>query len=249
MNFGFEVAPLICAEPASTGCVDEWKWTIPVLALVFGFAMRWMQEHASNRKQERSQRLLRRELRCDQARVQRSDAERANLIGIQEAAARYYSAASEAHSAMLDGLGSQGVWSTARIARESSRAIQTSRVDMAVLQYRIHASAVCMQLDQLIDDVTSALDAESLEVAEDHWRRADMTFSQMQRLIGSEIRLLAITDVPEPEVAAAGHDRTIINIKPEHVDAWLNPDPADLAALYRIFDDKRHPFYEHQLAA
>lgn len=59
----------------------------------------------------------------------------------------------------------------------------------------------------------------------------------------------AITDEPEPEVAAAGHDRTIINIKPEHVDAWLNPDPADLAALYRIFDDKRHPFYEHQLAA
>ncbi len=32
----------------------------------------------------------------------------------------------------------------------------------------------------------------------------------------------AITDDPEPEVAAAGHDRTIINIKPEHVDAWLN---------------------------
>ncbi|HGM4787158.1 MULTISPECIES: SOS response-associated peptidase family protein [Stenotrophomonas] len=59
----------------------------------------------------------------------------------------------------------------------------------------------------------------------------------------------AITDDPEPEVAAAGHDRTIINIKPEHVDAWLNPDPVNLAALHRIFDDKRHPFYEHQLAA
>lgn len=59
----------------------------------------------------------------------------------------------------------------------------------------------------------------------------------------------AITDEPEPEVAAAGHDRTIINIKPEHVDAWLNPDPLDLGALYAIFDDKRHPFYEHRLAA
>lgn len=54
---------------------------------------------------------------------------------------------------------------------------------------------------------------------------------------------------PEREVAAAGHDRTIINIKPEHVDAWLNPDPADLAAMYRIFDEKRHAFYEHQFAA
>jgi putative SOS response-associated peptidase YedK len=59
----------------------------------------------------------------------------------------------------------------------------------------------------------------------------------------------AITDEPEPEVAAAGHDRTIINIKPEHIDAWLNPDPANLKALYAIFDDKAHPYYEHQLAA
>jgi putative SOS response-associated peptidase YedK len=59
----------------------------------------------------------------------------------------------------------------------------------------------------------------------------------------------AITDDPEPEVAAAGHDRTIINIKPEHIDAWLNPDPKNLAALYAIFDDKQHPYYEHREAA
>ena len=59
----------------------------------------------------------------------------------------------------------------------------------------------------------------------------------------------AITDEPEAEVAAAGHDRTIINIKPEHVDAWLNPDAGDLAALQAIFDDKRHPYYEHREAA
>ena len=59
----------------------------------------------------------------------------------------------------------------------------------------------------------------------------------------------AITDEPEPEVAAAGHDRTIINIKQEHIDAWLNPDPSNLEALYAIFDDKQHPYYEYQVAA
>lgn len=59
----------------------------------------------------------------------------------------------------------------------------------------------------------------------------------------------AITDDPEPEVAAAGHDRTIINIRPEHIDAWLNPVAGDLAALYAIFDDKQHPYYEHRKAA
>lgn len=59
----------------------------------------------------------------------------------------------------------------------------------------------------------------------------------------------AITDDPEPEVVEAGHDRTIINIRPEHIDAWLNPDPNNLTALYAIFDEKRHPYYEHRLAA
>lgn len=59
----------------------------------------------------------------------------------------------------------------------------------------------------------------------------------------------AITDEPEAEVAAAGHDRTIINLKPEHVDAWLNPDASNVAALQAIFDDKRHPYYEHREAA
>ena len=44
-------------------------------------------------------------------------------------------------------------------------------------------------------------------------------------------------------------NRTIISIKPEHIEAWLNPDPANLQALYGIFDDKRHPFYEHKVAA
>ncbi|CAB3784136.1 hypothetical protein LMG28614_01883 [Paraburkholderia ultramafica] len=59
----------------------------------------------------------------------------------------------------------------------------------------------------------------------------------------------AITDEPPPEVAAAGHDRCIIPIKPENIDAWLNPDSGDLAALYGILDDRDRPYYEHRLAA
>ncbi|CAN7649525.1 SOS response-associated peptidase family protein [Paraburkholderia terricola] len=59
----------------------------------------------------------------------------------------------------------------------------------------------------------------------------------------------AITDDPPPEVAAAGHDRCIVPIKPENLDAWLNPDPTNLAALYAILDDRERPYYEHRMAA
>ena len=59
----------------------------------------------------------------------------------------------------------------------------------------------------------------------------------------------AITDEPPAEVAAAGHDRCIIPIKPEHIDAWLNPDPRNLAAQYAILDDRERPYYAYQRAA
>ena len=58
----------------------------------------------------------------------------------------------------------------------------------------------------------------------------------------------AITDDPPPEVAAAGHDRCIVPIKAEHVDAWLNPDPADLDAQFAILTDRERPYYEHEIA-
>ena len=58
----------------------------------------------------------------------------------------------------------------------------------------------------------------------------------------------AITDEPPPEVAAAGHDRCIIPVKPAHLDAWLRPS-GDLAASYAILDDRARPYYEHRMAA
>jgi putative SOS response-associated peptidase YedK len=59
----------------------------------------------------------------------------------------------------------------------------------------------------------------------------------------------AITDEPPAEVAAAGHDRCIIPIKPENVGAWLNPGSSNLATMQEILDDRERPFYEHSLAA
>jgi len=59
----------------------------------------------------------------------------------------------------------------------------------------------------------------------------------------------AITDEPPAEVAAAGHDRCVIPIKSENVDAWLNRGVSDLDAMYAILDDRERPYYEHRKAA
>jgi putative SOS response-associated peptidase YedK len=64
----------------------------------------------------------------------------------------------------------------------------------------------------------------------------------------SLLSFAAITDEPPAEVAAAGHDRCVIPIKPENLDAWLDPKD-DLQTAYRILDDRWRPYYEHRLAA
>jgi putative SOS response-associated peptidase YedK len=59
----------------------------------------------------------------------------------------------------------------------------------------------------------------------------------------------AITDEPPPEIAAAGHDRCIVPLKPENIDAWLRPDVSNIAASQGVLDDRDRPYYEHRLAA
>jgi putative SOS response-associated peptidase YedK len=59
----------------------------------------------------------------------------------------------------------------------------------------------------------------------------------------------AITDEPPAEVAAAGHDRMIINLKPENLDAWLKPEGRSLKELDAILADRQTPYYEHEVMA
>jgi putative SOS response-associated peptidase YedK len=55
----------------------------------------------------------------------------------------------------------------------------------------------------------------------------------------------AITDEPPADVAAAGHDRCIINLKPEHVEAWLTPEGRSREELQSILSDRAVSTYQH----
>ena len=47
--------------------------------------------------------------------------------------------------------------------------------------------------------------------------------------------------------ASAGHDRCVIPIRPENVDAWLHPDPGHLGDQYAILEDPIDVYYQHEL--
>lgn len=58
----------------------------------------------------------------------------------------------------------------------------------------------------------------------------------------------AITSNPPPEVAAAGHDRCIVQMRPENVDRWLRAEGGN-AELLSVLDDPQPDYYEYRLAA
>lgn len=59
----------------------------------------------------------------------------------------------------------------------------------------------------------------------------------------------AITDEPPKEVAATGHDRCIVPLKPANVYRWLDSESMDLEVLDSLLEDRQSPCYEHRLAA
>jgi putative SOS response-associated peptidase YedK len=59
----------------------------------------------------------------------------------------------------------------------------------------------------------------------------------------------AITDDPTPEVAATGHQRTIITIQEQYLSEWLSPQALNKERLEHILSDKEQPYYVHQIAA
>ncbi len=66
---------------------------------------------------------------------------------------------------------------------------------------------------------------------------------------GKQLLSFAATTVePPPEVAEAGHDRCIVPIQHQNIDAWLQPN-GDLKTSYTIPDDRERPYYEPRMAA
>jgi putative SOS response-associated peptidase YedK len=66
---------------------------------------------------------------------------------------------------------------------------------------------------------------------------------------GCLLSFAAVTDEPPPEIKAAGHDRCIINLRQENVEAWLTPQGRSDEELQKLLSDRQTPYYEHEVAA
>lgn len=66
---------------------------------------------------------------------------------------------------------------------------------------------------------------------------------------GRLLSFAAVTDEPPTEIKAAGHDRCIINLRPENVEGWLSPEGRSDQELQALLSDRQQPYYEHEVMA
>jgi putative SOS response-associated peptidase YedK len=66
---------------------------------------------------------------------------------------------------------------------------------------------------------------------------------------GRLLSFAAITDEPPREIKAAGHDRCIVSLRAENVEAWLTPEGRSDEELQALLSDRQQPYYEHEVMA
>ena len=57
------------------------------------------------------------------------------------------------------------------------------------------------------------------------------------------ISFAVITTDPNPEVLAAGHDRSPVFLKEQYIDQWLNPKEATKEQIYAMLQDSESTYY------
>ena len=66
---------------------------------------------------------------------------------------------------------------------------------------------------------------------------------------GRLLSFAAVTDEPPAQIKAAGHDRCIIKLREENLEAWLTPRGRTDDELQAILSDRQTPYYEHEVMA
>jgi putative SOS response-associated peptidase YedK len=66
---------------------------------------------------------------------------------------------------------------------------------------------------------------------------------------GRLLSFAAVTDEPPQEIKAAGHDRCIVNLRQENIEAWLTPAGRSDYELQALLSDRQAPHYAHEVMA
>lgn len=181
------------AAPSATAAAsngDDWKWLVPVATLILGFGLKWLQDHVTEKGRRRHENSLRREQRYDQLRMRRIDAERSNLILLQPAAVRFVRAATVVAIEKQKAFQLGRPWSEAEATPTADEELRKSAFELIPLHARIHTEAVSVVLNNVINLITTAMQARTAVSFEEQWEFVNKENNELHRVLGVAIKQL-----------------------------------------------------------
>lgn len=184
------------AAPAATAAAnngDDWKWLVPVITLIVGFGLKWVQDYLTEKGRRKHDKDLRSEQRFDALRMRRLEAERANLLVLQPMVTNLVRKCSQCHTARVQAVSSYEApnWKGARIPADLDEGLRKALADLVPVKARLHSHDVANLLDDVVADVVEASAPRTEEQdAADLWFGLSDKHDQLQELIGGRIKAL-----------------------------------------------------------
>ncbi|MDT3487624.1 hypothetical protein [Stenotrophomonas maltophilia] len=178
------------ATTAAAGGAFDWKWLVPVITLILGFVLKWFQDYVTEKRGRKAEAALRRELRWDELRSRRVDAERANLIALQKIVVNLLQAGRNMRVARTHARPEGEGWYRATVDSYLDVELNRLAAELSPLSVRLHTADVAGQLNMFMGAFWEALSADTATEAWDLWREAEGFHGNLQRLMGETIKQL-----------------------------------------------------------
>jgi len=152
------------AAPLPAGDIP-WSTLIPVATLILGFFLKWLQDWAMERRRERGQERLRREVRADALLERRIEVERSNLLALQPILTKLTIATSEFHQARQLRFGSTGRWGSNGLPQGLYDNRREAYQLLLPIRARLHTLDIVHRLDALTELGEASMKAPTPQVA------------------------------------------------------------------------------------
>lgn len=166
----------------------DWRWVVPVVTLVVGWGLKWLQDNYTESRKQAAEAALRREQRQELLRSRRLDTERENLVMVQKLLGRIGRSYTQLYLADQRAYRVTGRWGEPLDVPEIDEQHRATLQELLPVKARLHSRDIAEAIDSTTAAMSGSFATRDPEEAKQIWRSASQQCLDVQELIGDRIR-------------------------------------------------------------
>ncbi|MET4572464.1 hypothetical protein ABIA68_001298 [Stenotrophomonas rhizophila] len=189
-----DIEPLMIAVAAtSTAGDDAWvadllKGVLPVVTLVVGWGLKWLQDNYTESKRRAAEAALRREQRQELLRARRLDTERENLNKAQDLLGRIGRLHAQVYFEDERAHRETGKWGSSPLPPELDEQYRAAMQELMPVRARLHSRDIAKAIDSTTATMARGAPVKDPVEAKKIWLSASHQCMDVQERVGDRIR-------------------------------------------------------------